>query len=157
MTSVFAEALEWDALMRAIRGGRIVVHERGTFVDFSAAAANGTRLGGVGDRIAPAADATVEFRGVSPHEQELRLVHIAPDACHERRQVGRDVPPLVDQQALLSKRVCASGACQFDERVSVRLEPGLYFATVGEFATAGLNARDVAVTNVLTVAAAVTR
>ncbi len=152
ITSVWAEALTWDALMEGVRAGRMVLHESGTFVAFEVIDTSGTHLGAIGDQIA-GGGATFVLTGTSPRPQALRLLRVAPDACTERRQSGRDVPPLVATQLVAERPICAAGACAFEERVDVVLEPGLYFATVGGFDTSGIGIRDVAVTNVLTVVA----
>lgn len=152
LTSVFSEALEWDAIMQALRAGRIVIHERGTFVEFRLLAADGSVLGGIGDRIAGVPDGTsLWLQGRSPRPQTLEVRHAAPGACEDLRQPGRDIAPRVTQTVVASRSVCADGGCDFEVTVPVDLAPGLYFATVGEFATQALNIRDVAVTNVLTV------
>ena len=149
LTSVFADAVEWPAIMEAVRAGRIVMHERGTFVEFDAMAA-ASRLGGIGDRVeANAVDAFV-LRGRSPRPQSLRLFHVAPDACTDRRVPGRDLAPTVVVTTVHAIEVCAGGACAFEERVAVAGEAGLWFASVGDFDTRGVGVRDVAVTNVLT-------
>jgi hypothetical protein len=150
MTSVFAERLEWSAIMRAVRHGRIVIHERGTFVDLQIHAENGAWRAGVGDTIG-AQTARVTLRGSSPRAQTVDLRHIAPGGCNERRQPGRDAVPRVVLNVVHSRPVCSAGPCDFDEQVTLALQPGLYFATVGDFATVGLNVRDVAITNVITV------
>jgi hypothetical protein len=153
MTSVFAERLSWGAIMRAVRRGRIVIHERGTFVEFFASNAAGLTLGRIGDTITtrPDGDVVVSLRGKSPRPQELALFHVAPDGCLDRRQAGRDLVPLVQRNPVFSVQVCDSGTCSFEEQVALVPREGLYFAAVGDFVSAGLNIRDVAVTNVLTV------
>lgn len=149
-TSVFAETLEWGAIMSAVRAGRVVVHELGTFVEFVVHDAGGERLGGIGDRVAAGA-ATIVVRGRSPRAQAAQLFHVAPDACVDRRTPGRDLTPLVTVERVDTRQVCRDGACEFDYAVAMDLKPGLYFATVGEFDTRALQVRDVAMTNVLTV------
>jgi hypothetical protein len=155
MTSVFAESLDWDLIMEAVRGGRVVIHERGTFVEFFASNDDGFTLGRIGDTItAPEGNLVVGLRGTSPRAQELTLFHVGPDGCVDRRQPGRDLVPLVQRTAVFSAQVCGSGTCTFAERATLVPREGLYFAAVGNFVSAGLNVRDVAVTNVLTVNAA---
>lgn len=153
LTSVLADELTWPALMQGIRGGRMVLHELGTFVSLVVQATDGTTLGGIGDQVAPAS-VEVVLQGTSPRAQMVRLFHVAPGSCTERRQPGRDVPPLVSVSKVLERPVCATGMCAFEERLALTLEPGLYYATVGDFDTRGVGVRDVAVTNVLTVVAA---
>jgi len=154
MTSVFAERLEWPAIMNGLRRGRIVIHELGTFVEFRVGS-NGADLGGIGDTLALAGTtATLYVRGQSPRPQELRIVHVAPDGCTERRQPGSDVSPRVASTVVHSEIVCPTDACSFEHDVVVTLASGLYYATVGEYATANFNARDIAVTNALVVAEA---
>lgn len=152
-TSVLADAVEWGAIMRAVRGGRIVVHELGTFIEFVVRSARGAELGGVGDRVTAQGPATFVVRGESPRTQTARLFHVAPDACDDRRTPGRDTPPIVTSVEVDATPVCAGGACAFAYEVETELQPGLYFATVGEFDTRALLVRDVAMTNVLTVTA----
>lgn len=153
MTSVFAEELDWGSIMRAVRQGRMVIHERDTFVEIEMTTADGVHLGAVGDRISlPAATVVVRLRGRSPRAQELRLVYVAPGGCTERRQPGRDFPPSIASTLVHTQSVCAGGACEFDQTVAITPATGLYYATVGEFATATLNARDIAVTNVIEIA-----
>jgi hypothetical protein len=154
MTSVFAERLSWDVIMRAVRSGHVVIHERGTFVEFFAADAAGLTLGRIGDTIAaPEGNLVIKLRGKSPRAQELTLFHIEPDGCLDRRQEGRDLVPLVERNPVFSVQVCASDLCAFEEQVTLEPLEGLYFAAVGDFVSAGLNIRDVAVTNALTVKA----
>ncbi len=152
MTSVYAPRLQWDAIMRAVRQGHVIIHERDTFVDIDITDAAGRYLAGVGDRItAPAAAPVTRLRGRSPRTQTLRLLYVAPGACTERRQVGRDLSPSVVFSAVLERTVCNAGACRFDESLQIELAPGLYYATVGDFASATIGVRDVAVTNTIEV------
>lgn len=153
MTSIWAARLDWDDLMPALRRGRIVIHDRNTFVDMYLQDGQGARLAGIGDRVATGAGAMrVHFSGRSPRRQELRLLHAAPGSCSERRQPGRDFPPAVASTVVYTTSVCDGPmACTFEFDVELPAAPGLYFATVGEFATATLNVRDVAVTNAIEV------
>jgi hypothetical protein len=156
MTSVFADRLEWNAIMRAVRDGRVVIHELGTFVEFQTFTGDGAYLAGVGDTIAvpPAGNVTVRLRGRSPRPQALRFVHVAPGGCNDRRQPSGDAFPAVSHEVVLAEEVCRTAACEFDRSLVLSLQVGLYYATVGDFAVPGLNLRDVAVTNVMTVSAA---
>lgn len=150
MTSVYAPRLQWDAIMQAVRQGHVIIHERDTFVDIEISDSEGRYLGGVGDRLAtPASPPVTRLRGRSPRPQTLRLLHVAYGACTERRQVGRDISPTVVFSEVLERSVCPTGACQFDESMHTELAPGLYYATVGDFASATIGVRDVAVTNAI--------
>lgn len=149
LTSVFAAAGDWASIMAAVRAGRIVMHERGTFVELAALA--GTRhVAGIGDRAPVAGVDAFVLRGRSPRAQALQLFHVGPGACTERRVPGRDLAPTVAVTLVHGATVCAEGACDFAETVAVGAAPGLWFATVGEFDTRSVGVRDVAVTNVLT-------
>jgi len=155
MTSVFAERLEWDAIMAGVRRGRVVIHERGTFVEFRAFAADGAELGWVGDTISgPHPDALVRLHARSPRTQQLRVVRVAPGACEDRRTAGRDVFPVVQHTVVFSEEICSAGPCELTRDVPIALQPGLYYASVGELTILSLNIRDVALTNVLSVRAA---
>jgi len=151
-TSVLAESVEWGAIMRAVRAGRIVVHELGTFIEVDVQGPDGSHLGGIGDTVAEG-PATLVVSGRSPRAQSARVFHVAPDACNDRRTAGRDVPPTVTVTPVDTTAICAGGECEFAYERAVTLEPGLYFATVGEFDTRTLLVRDVALTNVVTVEA----
>lgn len=149
VTSVLAASLEWAKIMEAVRAGRIVMHELGTFVEFDAMAGM-QRVGGIGDRVAADGVDEIVLRGRSPRTQTVQLFHVAPGACNDRRTPGRDIAPTVAVTMLHANEICTAGACDFEERVAVRGAAGLWFATVGEFDTRAVGVRDVAVTNVLT-------
>ena len=149
-TSVWSGSRAWDEIMTAVRAGRIVVHELGTFVEVVAVDAAEQRLGGVGDRIGPGAAALV-LRGTSPRPQMARLFHVAEGACDDRRIAGRNLAPVVVVTEVATIEVCATGACDFEHVVAGAPQPGLWFATVGTFDTRAIGIRDVAVTNVLTI------
>lgn len=153
-TSILADDLTWPEIVDGLLAGRIVIHEIGTFIEYEVTDSGGRVVAAVGDTMGtPGAVSTFRLRGTSPLEQEVRVYRAAPDSCTERRQVGRDIAPQVDKQIVYRQRVCLSGACEFELDAELTLEAGLYFATVGDFETGGLNARDVAVTNALTVVA----
>lgn len=149
-TSVLAEAVDWEAIMRAVRAGRIVIHELGTFVEFRAVAADGKTLARIGDRVTEGA-VTLAVSGRSPRAQTARVFHVAPDGCQDRRTPGRDLTPIVTTTEVDAMEICPEGACEFRYEIATTLEPGLYFATVGDFDTRALLIRDVAMTNVVTV------
>jgi len=155
MTSVFAKGLDWDEIMAAVRRGRVVIHDQATFVEVQLRTVAGETLAGVGERVvAPTSPLRMRLQGRSPRRQELRLLHAAPNSCNERRQAGRDFPPIVASTVLFSEFVCGeTTSCSFDQEVEIIANPGLYFATVGEFANSTLNARDVAVTNAIEIVA----
>jgi hypothetical protein len=152
VTSILAERMEWSAIVGGLLGGRIVVHEIGTFVEMELRDLGGRSLGGIGDAVVgPPASVVFRLHGRSPREQEVRLYFAGVGSCTERRQPGRDVAPRVDKQVLFRQSVCSAAACDFEFEVEVGSEAGLYFATVGDFETQGLNTRDVALTNALAI------
>jgi len=153
MTSVYAPSLTWEAIMNAVHLGHIVVHERDTFIDVNLTDSTGRYIGGVGDRMVATSSVSLRLQGRSPRAQTIRLVYVAPGGCTDRRQVGRDVAPTVSSQVLHAQRVCVDTACQFDEALQLDMAPGLYYATVGDYATAILGARDIAVTNAFEIVA----
>jgi hypothetical protein len=155
MTSVLAASLDWTAIMRAVSAGRVVMHEKDTFVEFRIYDDRGKYLGGIGDTLRVASGSpvvTVWIRGQSPVAQELHLFYAAPDSCTELRQVGYDFAPVVEKQVLHNELVCAGTApCEFESKIQIGLKPGLYFAGVGDIQTKFINARNVALTNAVTV------
>ncbi len=150
LTSVYSNADKWPAILDAVRAGRIVMHEMGTFVEIEALDGTGDRIAGIGDRVSADDVAEIVLRGRSPRAQKLRLAFAAPGSCTERRTPGRDLAPTVAVTPVTEIDVCPDGACEFTERVAIDGVVGLWFATVGEFDTRSLGVRDVAVTNVLT-------
>lgn len=154
VTSILAARLDWPSIVEGLLAGRIVIHEIGTFVEIEARSREDTLLAVVGGRVAGTHEPmAIRLRGKSPREQELRLYHAARGACEERRQVGRDLPPRVGKQVVFRRTVCGGGPCEFEHEAVFSPVPGLYFASVGDFQTPGINARDVAFTNVIEVTA----
>lgn len=147
MTTVFADALEWPALVSGLSAGRIVVHDSATFVEFRIFK-DGVFYGAIGDGVAAAAEVTVWLKGTARVAQDLQLWHVAPGACTDPRVAGSDAEPKVEKTAVVKTRVEGP----FSLQRTMRLRSGLYYATVGDAATGNINVRDVALTNVLTVA-----
>lgn len=149
MTSIFSKTFVWKELVTGFQAGRIVVHDKDTFVDFRVYASRGY-LGGVGDEVARSRAqgvSTVWLKGKSKGTQAVQLWHVAPGACTETRRAGNDKPPTVIKQVVYEAEF--EGA--FDWRATLSLREGLYFAIVGPFETKSLNIRNVAVTNVFTI------
>jgi hypothetical protein len=148
VTSIRAERLDWPAIVDGLSTGHIVIHEIGTFVELEIRDAGGQVLGGVGDTIVdPPASVSFRLRGRSRRTQEVRIYFAGLDSCTERRQAGRDIPPIVARQVLFRQSVCSGTACDFEIDVDVNAAPGLYFGTAGNFEEPSINGRDVAVTN----------
>jgi hypothetical protein len=152
MTSVFAPSLEWSAIMRAATEGRMVLHDKDTFVEFRIYAGN-RYVGTIGDTISAASDdATFLVRGRSPVAQDLQLYAVEADSCIDPREPGTTKVPVVVKEVVWRAPVCDDGApCVFEERVELSLKPGLYYAAVGDIETRTLNVRNVAFTNVVTI------
>lgn len=147
MTTILAAALDWPALMTGLRAGRVVVHDSETFVEFRIYQ-DGAYRGTIGDTLAPTEGASVWLKGRARVAQDLQLWHVAPGACTDPRAAGSDREPSVVKTAVAKVRVEG----EFSTRRDVRLKAGLYYATLGDAATGKINVRDVALTNVLTVA-----
>lgn len=148
MTSVFAPQLSWPAVMEALRRGRIVVHENGTFVEFRIFMGDQYRAM-IGDHLpAPAQPVTVWFRGESTVVQDLLFIHVAPGACQDRRRPGSDAAPIVERTVVWQTEVDRG---RFEKRVEIPLRSGLYYAAMASFKAKAFNARHFAVTNVLTI------
>ena len=148
-TSILSDTLAWPALIENLRAGHVVIHEKGTFVEFRIFAAKGY-IGGVGDSVSAASvseEAVVWLRGESKVAQDLQLWHVAPGACADPRAPHVETVPTVVKKRLHSSGV--DGVFTFQKKL--RLTPGLYFATVGAADTTALFIRNVAVTNVFTV------
>ncbi len=157
MTSILSPSFTWTDLTAGLVAGRIVVHEKDTFVEFRIFDGAGAYVGTVGDRAAPgrvAEGAQVWIRGKAPLARDLQIHHVAPDSCVDPRTPGTLKAPEVETTVVYEEAVCAGDApCDFERKVRLDLQPGLYFAVVGPFRTAGINARDLAITNVFTVGA----
>lgn len=147
MTTVFAATFEWSAIMAGLHAGRVVVHDSETFVEFRIYK-DGAYRGTIGDTLAATDGATVWLKGESRVAQDLQLWHVAPGACSDRRAAGADLEPSVAKTSIAKLRVAGA----FSARRDVRLKAGLYYATLGDASTGKINVRDVALTNVLTVA-----
>lgn len=155
MTSVFADALEWDRIMTAVSNGRIVIHDKGSFVQFHVRA-DAQYVGGIGDTIRISQlkepSVTMRLRGESTLAQELRVTHVAPDGCNDPRAAFTSSLPEVTRNVVHEQRVCETESpCTFETDLTLELKPGLYFATLGSPNRSALNLRNIAMTNVLTI------
>lgn len=148
ITSLLAPSLEWTTLTDAFKRGRIVVHDKDSFLEFRVFGDEGYK-GTVGDDVElDDGDDELVFwlRGTSRVSQPLQLWHAK--VCTDTRKPGSDVPPTVEKEAVY--RVNVKG--EFNHRVRLSVNGGQYFATLGAYQTdAKVNVRDLAITNVVSI------
>ncbi len=120
-TSVYAERLEWPAIVAGLRAGRVALHEGGSFLGMDAYDSSGARTE------APAVGGWLRLRGTVSAEVEgagtLRLRRAT--SCDDPRPATR--PPLVEDEVVWEREVPAGAS--FDVAVPVDA-PGVFAATL---------------------------
>ena len=149
-TWVWSGALDWPGIVRSLDAGRVSVSDTGDPLDIDVYDTERRWLGFAGSTLSADTPVLVRVRGALHNSdgqvRVLQILRVAPDACDDRREVGKITAPQVAFDMLHEVEIGPDEA--FDVHVEATFGPGEFvFGWLHPGRSDVINVHGAAVTN----------